>query len=37
MTRRAIYSHGLVIGWLIYCEVFGVMAYCGIEYKEARV
>ena len=37
MTRRAIYEHGRIIGWRLYCEVFGVLTYCGVKYKEARV
>ena len=34
MTRRAIYEHGVIIGWRLYCEVFGVVTYCGYIKKE---
>jgi hypothetical protein len=34
MTRRAIYEHGVIIGWRLYCEVFGVVTFCGYKWKK---
>jgi len=37
MNRVPFYNHGLIIGWRLYCEVFGVLTYCGIKYKEKNI
>lgn len=27
-------EHGVIIGWRLYCDVFGVVTFCGYKWKK---